>query len=151
MCSVICELSSGVWYRLLQSVSAFSCSEAVDRLRCLKRYKNNIQKQKEKQNERTVWFHREVSPMHISSSVSASPMHWNLNSFSESANFLCAVDRSATETRRGVKQDGISGASSACRYNWGVKTTVSYPCTACKCPVNRSQTKTLLLSLEVPL
>uniref|UniRef100_A0A0E9QEA9 Uncharacterized protein n=1 Tax=Anguilla anguilla TaxID=7936 RepID=A0A0E9QEA9_ANGAN len=31
--------------------------------------------------------------MHISSSVSASPMHWNLNSFRDSANFLLAEDR----------------------------------------------------------
>lgn len=31
--------------------------------------------------------------MHISSSVSASPIHWNLNSLRESANFLLAVER----------------------------------------------------------
>ena len=32
--------------------------------------------------------------MQISSSVSASPIHWNLNSFKDSANFLLALDKS---------------------------------------------------------
>lgn len=41
--------------------------------------------------------------MHISSSVSASPMHWNLNSFSDSANFLFAVDKSVKDVTRCVK------------------------------------------------
>lgn len=43
--------------------------------------------------------------MHISSSVSASPMHWNLNSFRDSANFLFAVDKSAKDViKRCVKR-----------------------------------------------
>lgn len=44
-----------------------------------------------------------ILPMHISSSVSASPMHWNLNSFSDSANFLFAVDKSVKDVMRCVK------------------------------------------------
>lgn len=41
--------------------------------------------------------------MQISSSVSASPMHWNLNSFSDSANFLFAEDKSVKDVTRCVK------------------------------------------------
>lgn len=41
-------------------------------------------------------------PIHISSSVSASPMHWNLNSFKESANFLFAKDKSGKKKRKNM-------------------------------------------------
>lgn len=37
--------------------------------------------------------------MHISSSVSASPIHWNLKSLRESANFLLAVDKPERKER----------------------------------------------------
>lgn len=48
--------------------------------------------------------------MHISSSVSASPIHWNLNSLRDSANFLLAVDRPERERQRktGVKDGKLA-------------------------------------------
>ncbi len=56
--------------------------------------------------ENILDFMSASSPMHISSSVSASPMHWNLNSLRESANFLLAVDR--PERKQSREKEAVS-------------------------------------------